>query len=78
VGGVYIKNIVTVICFSVLYLFLLCFVGIGECKHFLVGKKEPNPARAGHKQRIIQHRRLIRRDEALVLLLIVHWNIFEL
>jgi hypothetical protein len=44
---------------------------------FLVGKKEPNPARAGHKRRIIQHRRLIRRDVALVLLLIVQWNIIE-
>jgi hypothetical protein len=44
---------------------------------FLVGKKEPNPARAGHKRRKIQHRRLIRRDVALVLLLIVQWNMIE-
>jgi hypothetical protein len=47
-------------------------------RSFLVGKKEPNPARAGHKQRKIQHRRLIRRDVASVLLLIVQWNIIEL
>jgi hypothetical protein len=42
---------------------------------FLGGQERTKEA---HKQRKIQHRRLIRRDVALVLLLIVQWNIIEL